>query len=234
MNIFPAPGSKPGKLYTAILLLSLTAVIVTILLIQIHYQNDSVGSFCHIDDYWNCDRVNKSLFAEILGIPISIFGFLYYIVLTFLVSLLMKGYSFQRKLAPFTPAFLLKFGSIIGALSIVGVSYFELDSIYSTAVNAATPALLAWIAAKTLLFVAAFPAIWWYCRKSASQIVHFNGLLALFALFGVFFSLYLTDIELFVLGAICIYCMIQQVLIIIITGLTVLALRQNKNVHHKL
>lgn len=231
MNVFAHPGSKPKKLYTAILLLSLTALAVTALLIQVHYQNAETGSFCNINDYWNCDRVNKSLFAEIIGIPVSVFGFLYYIALTTLTALLLKGYDFQKKLAPFTPKLLLKTATLIGSLAALGILAFELDSIYSTASRAMTPGLLAWICFKAALFILAFIAIWRYCRKSTHPAVFLNGFLAILALFGVLFSLYLTDIELFVLGTVCVYCLTQQILIIIIAGLTIIALKKNKNVH---
>lgn len=231
MNLFIHPGSKPKKLYTSILLLSLTAILVTLLLISAHYQNEAGSSFCNIDDYWNCDRVNKSEFAEILGIPVSILGFLYYIVFTTLTVLLLKGYDFQKKLAPFTPRVLLKIATFLGSLGVLGVLAFELNAIYSTAPGAMTPALLAWICLKAAFFILFFLAIWRYCRKSTHPAIHFNGFLAIFALFGVLFSLYLTDIELFVLNAICIYCLTQQILIIIIAGLTLIALNKNKHGH---
>jgi uncharacterized membrane protein len=124
---------------------------------------------------------------------------------------------------------LLKISTIVGPLAALGVLAFELNSIYGTASGALTQALFAWILIKTGLFILAFVAIWKCCHRSTSPVVHFNGFLSIFTLFGVLFSLYLTDIELFVLKAICIYCLTQQILIAIIVGLSIVVLMKNKN-----
>ena len=80
MNPFQHQSSKLKKLYTSIFLLSLAALFVTVILINSHYESSAAGSFCNIDDYWNCDKVNKSTFAEIFGIPVSVLGFGFYLV----------------------------------------------------------------------------------------------------------------------------------------------------------
>lgn len=221
MNVFKSPSSKPKKLYTAILLLTLAAIVVTILLIIVHYESSALGSFCKIDDYWNCDKVNKSTFAEIFGIPIAIFGFGYYAVLALLIIGLMKGFDFQKNFSPLTPAVLLKLALAGGVIGVGVVLYLQLGLL--------TGPIASWAVLKAVIFLVAFIAIYKYSKKNTHPIVQFNAFLTIYALFGVLFSLYLTDIELFVLQAICVYCFTQQILILIIAGLSIFALSKNKN-----
>ena len=116
-------------------LLSFLGMLVTAYLIYQHYK-ESADSFCNINNYISCDIVNKSIYAEIFGIPVSILGFLSY-------TLIFAGTFFLNR----------KF--VIASL-------------------------------------------------------------ALFAGFGLGFSLYLTGIEFFALRAICIFCIAQQILIFFI------------------
>lgn len=57
----------------ALCLLSLLGMGVSIYLIYQHYK-PAGGSFCNVSDFVSCDVVNKSKYAEILGIPVSILG----------------------------------------------------------------------------------------------------------------------------------------------------------------
>ncbi len=115
--------------------LSFLGVLVTGYLIYQHYKL-SADSFCNVNDFISCDIVNKSIYAEIFGIPVSILGFLSYAIIFLAADFLSK----KRVLTSLT----------------------------------------------------------------------------LFAAFGLAFSFYLTGIELFVLQAICIFCVIQQFLILFI------------------
>lgn len=130
-------------------ILSALGVGVTIYLIYQHYK-PSADSFCNISDYVSCDVVNKSIYAEIFGIPVAVFGFLTYTAL-FVVSLgLYKGWNFTKIL-----------GGLTQHRTIVGT--------------------------------------------------------AVLSTLGLVFSLYLTWIEFFVLTAVCIFCLTQQVFILIIS-----------------
>jgi uncharacterized membrane protein len=223
MKLF-APGPKTlSKIYFSALLLSLTAVFVTVLLIMAHYENSSAGSFCNIDDYWNCDRVNKSSFAVFLGIPVSILGFLYYLFLASVFFALWKNYNLVKLAGRFGgTTFLLRAATMVFVLSGLGLTIFEL-----TLTGANPWAALGRFIVLTILYILIFR----FSRKNHSRTLEISGAVSLLALFGVGFSLYLTDIELFVLRAICVYCFTQQILILIIFALTVWALIKNKNDH---
>ncbi len=216
MNVFIHPSSRQKKFYLSMLLLSGLAVFVTILLIQAHYEVSETGSYCNINDYWNCDRVNKSVFAEIFGIPVSILGFLYYLFITAVYFALLRGFDFGKKFLPLTPRIMLTgmtLVSSLGALLLLAQEFTVLGSYI-------------WIGiAKALIFIGINLTIYKYCLKNTRPTVDFLGFMAILALFGVNFSLYLTDIELFVLQAICIFCLTQQILIAIISLINIFALK---------
>lgn len=220
MNVFLHPSSKQKKIYTAMLLLSLAALFVTGILISVHLQPAETGSFCNLDDYWNCDRVNKSIFAELFGIPVSYLGFGFYGFLILLLIGLLKGFDFENKLRPFTAKFLLTastFFSVVGAIYLLILEAPLMGNLAAFAVI------------KSILFVVFYLALLKkYYRNSHAKTV-FTAFLAILTLFGVNFSLYLTDIELFVLEAICIFCLTQQVLIVFISALNLWALKEINN-----
>lgn len=224
MSLFTQMTGKQKKIYLAALLLSLTAVFVTILLIMAHYETSSSGSFCNIDDYWNCDRVNKSVFAEIFGIPVSILGFLYYIFVTIVFAGLWKGLDFVKALKPVTTGTLLKIGTGLAILSIIIMTALEAPLLGANFFVALI---------KGLVLLLLYIWIYRYASRKSSRHTELMGAVAILALFGVSFSLYLTDIELFVLHAICVYCFTQQVLIVIIFALSLLALQTSAHEHTK-
>lgn len=127
---------KQSRLRLAFSLLSFLGILVAAYLVYQHYK-PAGGSFCNISGYINCDIVNKSIYAEIFGIPVAMLGMLAYGIL-FAGSLLMR----RRAAAP----------------------------------------------------------LW----------------LLIFAGFSLVFSLYLTFVEFFVLRAVCMFCITQQILIFII------------------
>lgn len=133
-----------------LLILSSFGMLVTAYLIYQHYK-PAGGSFCNVDDFVNCDIVNKSIYSEIFGIPVSIIGFAAYVFF-----------------------FIIAFALFLG-------------------------------------------------KKIQKNIILFS---ALFAGASVLFSLYLTYIEFFVLDAVCILCLTQQILILLIF-ITILHLWRN-------
>lgn len=114
---------------------SFLGMLVTAYLIYQHYKPSS-DSFCNINNFISCDIVNKSIYAEIFGVPVSILGFLAYAVIFLAADFLDK-------------------------------------------------------------------------KKVLTSLTLFSGL-------GLTFSLYLTGIELFALRAICIFCVLQQIIILTI------------------
>lgn len=128
------------KHFLALLILSVLGMLVTIYATYQHYK-PAGGSFCNINDYVNCDIVNKSIYSEIFGISVAIFGFLAYFYF-FIVSLgFIKEWHFKKIILNFT---------------------------------------------------------------------------AFFGAFSLLFSLYLTYIEFFILRALCILCIAQQIFILLI------------------
>ena len=220
MNVFAHPSSKQKKIYTAMLLLGLAALFVTGFLISLHLKPADVGSFCNLDDYWNCDRVNKSTFAELMGIPVSYLGFAFYSFLTILIVGLIKGVDFFKRLKPITPRLLLVAVSIFASAGGIYLLFLEAPFLG----NLTSLALI-----KTLLFISVYLIILkkFYNNKSGTTV--FLAFLSVLSIFGVQFSLYLTDIELFVLEAICLFCLTQQILIIFITGLSLYALKESNH-----
>lgn len=67
------------KIYRIIIALSaIIGIAIMSYLTYLHYSGGG-GSFCNLVAGLSCDIVNKSIYAEILGIPFSILGILYFI-----------------------------------------------------------------------------------------------------------------------------------------------------------
>lgn len=129
------------KYFIIINILALAGVLVTAYLTYQHYKPVG-GSFCNVNDYVNCDIVNKSMFADVFGIPVALIGLIAY-----------SGF------------FIFSFGMV---------------------------------------------QKWW---SPSAQ----NTLAAMLAsISGVLFSLYLTYIEFFILRAVCVMCITQQIIILLI------------------
>ena len=156
-------GSHRNILYLKMIVgFSFLAILATTYLTYLHFAPDA-AEFCHFNDKFNCDLVNKSIWSVInLGfvkIPVSLMGLATYIILLVGSLGLVKGWAFTK--------------------------------IHS----ALTPTLV--------------------CR-----------LLSYLTFIGVVFSLYLTYIEAFVLQTFCIFCLIQQLILLIIFVLF-LVMRRN-------
>jgi len=74
----------------AILIMSFIAVITSTYLLYLHYSDES--SFCDISEGISCDIVNRSLYSEIFGIPVSLLG-----LLTFFFVFISISYVIKRK-----------------------------------------------------------------------------------------------------------------------------------------
>lgn len=127
--------------------LNTLAIFITGYLTYLHYK-PSASTLCKINEYLDCDIVNKSVYAELFDIPVAIFGLLSYLVLFIVGRAVYRGFRFTR--------------------------------------------WNKWLTASHVLWV-------------------LFGITA----FGTLFSLYLTYIEFFVLQAVCIFCLTQQIIILI-------------------
>jgi len=98
-------GMKNRNTIVRILLIvfSISGIIIMAYLTYLHYAPTSPdGSVCDIGEGLSCDMVNKSAYSEILGIPVSVFGVLYF---TLVAVLSIWRYNIQT--LSFTALFLI-------------------------------------------------------------------------------------------------------------------------------
>lgn len=69
--------------------LTFLAILDTIYLTTIHFK-PSANTLCKINDYLDCDIVNKSIYAELFDVPVAIWGMLTYILLFILGGMALK------------------------------------------------------------------------------------------------------------------------------------------------
>ena len=162
-------NQRLGAMLVTIAVLAFLAMGVTAYLVYLHYE-PSASEFCNLNAQFNCDIVNKSQWSYIaigsLEIPVSIFGFLYYM------------------------------GIFIGSLGLARKVNFASIHKYLEPINVIR--LMRW-----------------------------------FTYVGVVFTLYLTYIETFVLKTYCLFCVIQQFLILGILGFFIAINRSGKKKEKK-
>jgi vitamin-K-epoxide reductase (warfarin-sensitive) len=96
-------------------LLAAGGVAVSTVSLRHHYQKDQT-SFCDIGENFNCDIVNRSIYSEMMGIPVAGIGIAGYLVLLVLATL------YRAKAE--TPALLL-WGSLAGLGFALYLTYIE-------------------------------------------------------------------------------------------------------------
>ena len=112
------------KHYIALAILNALAIPDTMYLTYMHYK-PLASTICNLGEHLNCDIVNKSTYSELFGIPVSIFGFITYLILmTFAIRGLMK--KNQNKWIPHFTAF-IGFG-VLFSLYLSGVEAFVLKT----------------------------------------------------------------------------------------------------------
>src|SRR5690242_13652682 len=67
-----------GKRETGLMAIALLGILLAAYAIPLHYPPSS-SSICNISETVNCDKVNKSPWSEIFGIPVAILGLLSYL-----------------------------------------------------------------------------------------------------------------------------------------------------------
>ncbi|MBT6068998.1 vitamin K epoxide reductase family protein [Candidatus Peregrinibacteria bacterium] len=117
-------------------------------LTYLHFVPEA-SSICEFSESFSCDKVNKSTYSELFGIPVAVMGLLYYLAMFVFMAL----FSFKKKI-------------------------FE--------------------------------------KLDLKDI--FRGIL-LITLIGIAFTLYLTYQEIFTLHAYCLFCVVQQIVILIMGGI---------------
>jgi len=75
-----------------ILVCSVLAILIFAYLLYIHYK-PAGSKFCNFGEGFNCDIVNKSIYSEIAGIPVSLLGVLTFIGVLILSILSLNNYK---------------------------------------------------------------------------------------------------------------------------------------------
>ncbi len=104
------------------------AILITLYLTYLHYKPES-SDWCTFGDYMNCDIVNKSTYAEILGIPVAILGLVAYLFLFLVGRAMAKNYKFYKWwkwLRPFRVFWIMFAVIAVGVLFSGYLTYIEL------------------------------------------------------------------------------------------------------------
>ena len=81
-------NSKKGL--KLVIIFSILAVIIFSYLVNLHYKGDE-ESFCDISTGVSCDIVNKSVYSELFGVPIALFGALTFLLIGILSFIAIKS-----------------------------------------------------------------------------------------------------------------------------------------------
>src|SRR3954469_2088946 len=98
-----------------IVLLALVGIVLSAVSLVNHYKK-SPSEFCDIDETFNCDIVNRSIYSKIFGIPVAAIGLVGYIVL-----LVLSRINREKKL--FSSILIL--GSVIGLAFSLYLTWIE-------------------------------------------------------------------------------------------------------------
>ena len=88
------PGISRGmrKILIVIVIVSIIGLIAAAYAATLHYKPEG-SSFCNLGKSFNCDVVNKSAYATILGVPVAFVGILGYLVIILVSSLYLFGFN---------------------------------------------------------------------------------------------------------------------------------------------
>lgn len=134
------------KSYKALTVLNLLGLAISSYLIYLHFAPEA-SDFCVIGERWDCDIVNKSMYAEILGIPVAILGALAYF--SFLLFSLRGLKQDQRNLEKYF--FVLLTGGLGFTLYLTSVETFILKTYCLFCVSQQIVILSEWIFVLTRL-----------------------------------------------------------------------------------
>jgi len=103
-----------------ILGLAIIGVVTTIKLALIFYNanfnNYALDSFCHINDFIDCDSVAKTVDSQFLGVPLAYWGMFFYLIVLFLLFVdKLKNIKFLKFLSVFKNPY--TYISILGLFS---------------------------------------------------------------------------------------------------------------------
>src|SRR5437588_6322432 len=79
------PGAR--RILLVISVLAIAGMIISSVSLYHHYGTDT-SSFCDLGGEFNCDIVNRSVYSEVLGIPVALIGIVGYALLLGLATFL--------------------------------------------------------------------------------------------------------------------------------------------------
>ncbi len=103
------------RLSWVILVLALIGIVLSAVSLVNHYKK-SPSEFCDIDQTFNCDIVNRSIYSKLFGIPVAAIGIVGYLLLA-----VLSRVSREKKL--FSAILIL--GSFIGLTFALYLTYVE-------------------------------------------------------------------------------------------------------------
>ncbi|MEI7474210.1 MAG: vitamin K epoxide reductase family protein [bacterium] len=68
----------------------LTTLVLTYLYYRANFLTNVGSSFCTVNSYINCDKVEKSSFSVLFGLPLSVYGLAFYMFVLFIEQILPK------------------------------------------------------------------------------------------------------------------------------------------------
>ena len=71
---------KPGTKLHAISILSIIGLLTSLYLVYNHYAPPQAGSFCDFGETISCSLVNTSVYSELFGVPVALFGAVWFII----------------------------------------------------------------------------------------------------------------------------------------------------------
>ncbi len=106
------------NLINILILISLLGFAASSYLTYTHYLESSEPQVCDINSTFDCSTVNTSSYAELFGIPVAIFGIIWFIIFILLALKTKQSKSHTRPLFHWT---------IIGLISVLYFIYAEIQ-----------------------------------------------------------------------------------------------------------
>ena len=140
------------KRQLAIFILSLFGLALSSYALYHHYST-TPGTFCNFSATISCDIVNRSLYSELWGVPVAVFGLFSYGMIALLALALLQGITdvWIPRLQQ-----VLSLGALVFSLYLTYVELFVLHAICPICVSSliiviATAALTFWLRPKTVV-----------------------------------------------------------------------------------
>ena len=109
------------KVLWILIILAIIGIFISLYLIKNHYVGATSGSACDFNETISCSIVNTSIYSELLGVPVALFGALWFVVLLIVLGKLLAKKNPNMKLH----CFILLCWSILGMLFVFYMIWAE-------------------------------------------------------------------------------------------------------------